>query len=183
MDKAFSRHISCNEGYLLVRESASFSIILSTGLTIWRWKECNAEDAAVLIGEVELQVQQVQEERDKLNAQSAILRSTAGHASELFTRNHGLYVQSERMTQKSKELAVEAEHMRNSARQLLTLLSDVNDQMMLLSKTRRGGLEEQKARIKRELLSIQSAIKPIATGRILIESAKAQRLMPDFGQD
>ena len=183
MDQASSGDLSCNEGDLLVRESASFGTILGIELTIWRWKEVNAEAAAAWIRRAELQVQQVQEERDVLKSQSAALRSTAVHASKLSTRNHDLYDQSERMMQESKELAVEAEHMRNSARQLLTLLSEVNDQVMLLPKTQRGRLEEQKDRIKRELLSIQSAIEPIATGGKLIDSAITQMLMPNYGQD
>ena len=176
MDQASSGDLSCNEGDLLVRESASFGTIIGIELTIWRWKEINAEASAAWIRRADLQVLQ-------LNAQSDALRSTAVHASKLSTRNHDLYDQSERMMQESKELAVEAEHMRNSARQLLTLLFEVNDQVMLLPKTQRGRLEEQKDRIKRELLSIQSAIEPIATGGKLIDSAITQMLMPDYGQD
>ena len=167
----------------MVRASTSFSAILGIGLTNWRWKEDNVEEAEAWIKEAELEVQRVQEERDNISAHSAALRSTADHASELLTRNHDLYYQSERMMQECKELAFKAENMRNSARQVLTQLYVINDAMMLLSKTQRGRLEEQRDRIKKALLSIQSAIKPIATGGILTDSATAQMLMPDYGQD
>lgn len=87
------------------------------------------------------------------------------------------------MIQECKELAAEAEHMRNSARQVLMQLSAINDQMMLLSKRRRECLREQKDRIKKTLLTIQAAIEPIFTGRRLTDSETVRMLPLDHGQD
>lgn len=183
MDQAFSGDISCNEDDLLVRTSARFSTIPGKELTICRLKEVNVEEASAWIKEAELEVERVQEERDELIAQLAALSSTADRASELSFQNHDICDQSERMMQECKELAVEAEHMRNSARQVLMQLSEINNQMMLLSKTRRERLEEQKDSIKETLLSTQAAIEPLVTGRRLADSGTVRMLTLDHGQD
>ena len=151
-------------------------------LTVCRLKEDDVEAASAWIKDAELEVQQVQEERDRINTQLAALRSTVDRGSELSSQNNDLCDVSKRMMQQCKELAVEAEHMRNSARQALMRLSAINDQMMILSKMRHGDLEEQKDHIKKTLLSIQAAIEPIVMGRRLCDTEIATMLMLDCTQ-
>ena len=145
-------------------------------------KEDDVEAASAWIKEAELEVQQVQEERGKINTQLAALRSTAARGSKLSSQNNDLCDLSKRMIQQCKELAAEAEHMRNSARQALMQLSAINDQMMILSKLRHGDLKEQKDHIKITLLSIQAAIEPLVMGRRLGETEMARMLMLDCTQ-
>lgn len=183
VDQAFSGYLSCNEGDLLVCAPARFNTIAGKELIINRSKEESVEEASAWVEEAKLEVERVQEERDELNTQLAALRSTANRASELSSHNHDLCDQSKRMMQACKELAAGAENMRRSSRQVLMQLSAIDDQMMLLSKTRGERLGEQRDRIKETLLSIQAAIEPIFTGRRLTNLSTARMLTLDPGHD
>lgn len=181
VDQAFSGDLSCNEDDLFVRTSTRFSTTPGKGLTNCRRKENNVEVASACIEEMELREERVQGKHDELNAQLAAFSSLADRASELSSKNYDIHDESERMMQNSKELAAEAEHRLNSARQMLRQLSAINDQMMLLSK-RRSERQEQNDRIKEKLLSIPAVIESILTGR-LANSGTARMLMLDHGQD
>ena len=148
-----------------------------------RLKEDHREAASAWIKQAESEVQQVQEERDEINTQLAALRSTANRGCELSSQNNDLCDQSKRMIQQCKELAVEAEYMRNSARQALMQLSAINDQILILSRMRHAGIKEQEDHIKKTLPCIQAAIEPVITGRRLGDSEIARMLTLDYAQD
>ena len=163
----------------MVYPSTRFSILPAKRLIICRMKEDDVEAASAWMKAAESEVRQVQEERDEINTQLAALRSTAARGSELSSENNDLCDLSKRMMQQCKELAAEAEYMRNSARQALMQLSAINDQMMLLSKMRHADFNEQKYYIQKTLLSIQAAIEPIIKGRRLGDTETGEMLMLD----
>ena len=92
-----------------------------------RSKKFDAEEASSRSEGAKREFERVQKEQDCLSSGLSTLRSTANHMMQLSSQNNNLYDRSRRMIEESKKLAIEAEHMRNSAREVLLLLSDCYD--------------------------------------------------------
>ena len=108
--------------------------MLKRELNLPRSKEFDTERASSQSEEAKREFERVQKEQDCLKSCLTTLRSMADYIRQLSSLNSYLSHQSSRMIEESKELAVEAEHMRNSARKVLFLLSDCYDYLGTVSK-------------------------------------------------
>ncbi|KAL8725498.1 MAG: hypothetical protein Q9166_007318 [cf. Caloplaca sp. 2 TL-2023] len=130
-----------------------------------RWRKVRAdprfETQIVLDGQRE--IARLEDETARLNLSLTELLVSAQRTNKLSNLNRKLCDQSEQMIQDSKTLAMDAEHVLNSARAVLIQLSDLNELMNLLSEVNHDRLTDEKDSMKRLLLAIQASITPLTT--------------------